>query len=100
MTRQISVIVADDHPIVLCGVVDLLRTHPDMNVLAACSRGADALKAIREMNPEIAVLDVSMPDLDGPAVLLSLGQRTRTTEPDGHKTRYSFAVADDHLGQF
>jgi len=76
--RQISIIIADDHPIVLCGVVGLLRSHPDMNVLATCSSGADALKTIRELNPDIAVLDVSMPDLDGVAVLLRLGQSART----------------------
>jgi two-component system nitrate/nitrite response regulator NarL len=76
--RQISIVVADDHPIVLCGVVGLLRSRPEMNVLATCSTGADALKAVRELTPDIAVLDVSMPDLDGLAVLSSLGKSART----------------------
>jgi len=75
---QISIIVADDHPIVLWGVVDLLRSQPDINVVAACSSGADALKAVRELTPHIAVLDVSMPDLDGLALLSSLGESART----------------------
>jgi len=76
--RQISIIVADDHPIVLRGVLGVLQPYSDMHVLATCSSGPAALQAIRELAPEVAILDVAMPELDGLAVLSSLGQETST----------------------
>jgi two-component system, NarL family, nitrate/nitrite response regulator NarL len=65
----ISIVVADDHPSVLHGVTDVLTSEPDMTVVAACSNGAAALKAIRELSPTVAVLDFLMPVLNGLDVL-------------------------------
>jgi DNA-binding NarL/FixJ family response regulator len=67
--RSISIVVADDHPVVLHGLADVLRSNSDMKVVAVCSDGATALEAIRKWSPNVAVLDVLMPGLSGLDVL-------------------------------
>jgi two-component system, NarL family, nitrate/nitrite response regulator NarL len=69
MSRSISVVVADDHPIVLEGIVGVLRMHRDLNIVAVCSEGLCAAQAIRELRPDVAVLDVSMPGKSGIDIL-------------------------------
>ena len=71
-SRSISIVVADDHPAVLHGLADVLRSNPDMNVVALCSDGATALEAIRKWSPNVAVLDIAMPGLSGLDVLASI----------------------------
>jgi len=66
MTR---VMVADDHPIVLDGLAQLLAGNPEFEVVGLCKDGDEALSLIRKERPEIAVLDVRMPRADGIAIL-------------------------------
>ena len=66
MTR---VMVADDHPIVLDGLAQLLAGNPEFEVVGLCKDGDEALSVIRRERPEIAVLDVRMPRADGIAIL-------------------------------
>ena len=68
-SRPISIVVADDHPVVLEGLASILRSQADLNVVATCDDGTAAAQAIRELVPDIAVLDLMMPGLDGLAVL-------------------------------
>jgi DNA-binding NarL/FixJ family response regulator len=55
--------------VVLHGVADVLTSEPDMTVVAACSDGAAALQAIRQLAPTVAVIDFLMPGLDALDVL-------------------------------
>ena len=66
---RIRVLVADDEAIAREGLVALLTADPDIEVVAQCADGAQAVKALREMRPDVAFLDVQMPALDGFAVL-------------------------------
>src|SRR5499433_906406 len=63
--RPISIVLADDHPVVLHGMAGILRAQPDINVVALCGDGIAAAEAIRRFVPDIAVLDISMPGLNG-----------------------------------
>lgn len=75
----ISLVVADDHPIVLEGLVKVLEAENGLEVRAKCQSGADALRAIREHRPDVAVLDIAMPEmtgLDAAARLKSEGMAT------------------------
>jgi len=78
--RSVSIVVADDHPIVLHGVTDILRSNPDLNVVTVCSDGATALEAIRKWSPNVAVLDISMPKLTGLDVLASIAADSLSTK--------------------
>src|SRR5438874_1753623 len=71
-SHPISIVVADDHPVVLHGLADILRSNPDMDVVATCGDGATALAAIRNCSPHVAVIDVLMPGLSGLDVLESI----------------------------
>jgi DNA-binding NarL/FixJ family response regulator len=62
-------VVADDHPAVLHGVVDVLTANSDMRVVAACNDGACALRAIQQFAPRVAVLEIYMRGLSGLEVL-------------------------------
>lgn len=62
---RISLVVADDHPIVLEGIVKVLQAEGDLEVRAKCQSGADAIRAIREHRPDVVVLDIVMPDMTG-----------------------------------
>ena len=63
--QTVRVVIADDHPIVLEGIAKVLEAESDFDVRAKCSSGTDALRAIREHRPDVAVLDIVMPDMKG-----------------------------------
>ncbi|AZO41509.1 response regulator transcription factor [Mesorhizobium sp. M7D.F.Ca.US.005.01.1.1] len=63
-----SVVLADDHPLLLRGLQGVLKAAPDFNVLAATASGVQALSLISDLRPDLAVLDVSMPNVGGLAI--------------------------------
>jgi DNA-binding NarL/FixJ family response regulator len=89
---KISVVIADDHPVVLRGIVALLDTEPDIRVVAECSDGEAAFESVRRLDPDIALLDFRMPKLNGLEVLAKITEnnlRTRVvfltaSASDGH----------------
>ena len=64
-----SVVLVDDHPLLLRGLQSLLSTTSDFEITVATTSGTVALSHIRERLPDLAVVDVSMPDLDGLQIL-------------------------------
>ena len=75
----IRLVLADDHPIFLGGLADLFRPEKDITVLAACRTGEEALEAVRAHRPDVLVLDIRMPGLDGLGVLRALRQEKLPT---------------------
>jgi two-component system LytT family response regulator len=69
----VRVIVADDEPIGRHRLVRLLQAEPDTDVVAACADGEEAVDAIREHSPDVVLLDIQMPNLDGFEVVAALG---------------------------
>ena len=67
--NRVRIILADDHRIILDGLEQLFKRESDFEVLATCTNGEDALKAVREHRPDVLVLDVDMPRMDGLSVL-------------------------------
>ena len=66
--NEITLIVADDHPLFRQGVVDALSLERDFRILSQASDGNDALDQIRSLKPNVAILDVNMPGLNGQQV--------------------------------
>ncbi|NQU08162.1 MAG: response regulator transcription factor, partial [Candidatus Abyssubacteria bacterium] len=60
-----SVLLADDHRIMRQGLRALLDDNPDMEVVAEAGEGRTALRLARELSPDVVVMDISMPDLNG-----------------------------------
>jgi two-component system LytT family response regulator len=69
----IRAIVVDDEPVARSSIRTLLNRDPEIEVVAECGSGAEALAAIRAQKPEIAFLDIEMPECDGFDVLELLG---------------------------
>jgi DNA-binding NarL/FixJ family response regulator len=61
----IRVVIADDHGVVRAGLTQLLAAPADIEVVAAVGGGIDAVEAIARERPDVALMDLSMPDLDG-----------------------------------
>ncbi|MEN3230279.1 response regulator transcription factor [Methylorubrum rhodesianum] len=62
---RIRVILADDHPVVLAGIRTLLNADPEVELVGEATDGGEALPMIRAVAPDVAVIDVSMPGLNG-----------------------------------
>jgi two-component system nitrate/nitrite response regulator NarL len=67
-----SVLIADDHPLFREAIARVIAERPDLELVAEAADGRAALEKIRELEPDVAVIDVRMPQLDGSDVLLAL----------------------------
>ena len=74
---RIRVLLADDQPLVRSGIAMLLSAEPDIAVVAECSDGATAIEATQRLDPDVVVMDVRMPGLDGVAATKKIAGRTR-----------------------
>lgn len=65
MTQKITIILADDHPIVRQGLRMMIETDENLQIIAEASDGVEALELIEQHKPDVAVLDIDMPEKDG-----------------------------------
>lgn len=65
MTEKIRILVADDHPVVRDGLVAMLGTQPDFDVVGECTNGREAVDLAEKLTPDVIFLDLEMPELDG-----------------------------------
>jgi DNA-binding NarL/FixJ family response regulator len=68
MTDSIRIVLADDHPIVLNGLKSLIQADAGLELVGEATTGPAALELIRAQQPDVAILDISMPGLNGIAV--------------------------------
>lgn len=73
MTR-LRILIADDHAIVRDGLCVLINGQPDMEVVIQAGTGREAVRLAIEKKPDVAVLDVSMPDMAGPEAAEQIGE--------------------------
>jgi DNA-binding NarL/FixJ family response regulator len=65
VSQPIRVIIADDHPVVRDGLCAMLDTQPDIEVVGEATTGAEALDMVRSLRPDLVLMDLQMPELDG-----------------------------------
>jgi two-component system nitrate/nitrite response regulator NarL len=70
--RCVSIIIADRHPVVVHGLMSLLAAEHDFRVVAGCHDGNKCLQLIRDLSPDIALLDIFMPGLSGLDILAAV----------------------------
>jgi DNA-binding NarL/FixJ family response regulator len=68
----VRIVVADDHPVVREGLVAMLETQPDFAVVGQAATGRAALDVVARAAPDVLLLDLEMPELDGVGVLRAL----------------------------
>ncbi|GCF10425.1 response regulator [Dictyobacter arantiisoli] len=74
---MIRIVLADDHPIVREGLHALLETQPDFEVIAECATGEEALRTVIQRQPDILLLDLEMPVIDGVETTRQIQQLTQ-----------------------
>ncbi len=71
----IRIMVVDDHPVVRDGLVAILGTQPDFSVVGEAADGAEAIQKAQELRPDVILLDLEMPGVDGVETLRQLRAR-------------------------
>jgi two-component system LytT family response regulator len=101
MTEQtINTVVVDDEDLARAVVIEHLAAHPEVNVVAKCPNGFEAVKAVNELKPDLLFLDIQMPKLDGFEVLELLDPQPVTvfvTAYDQHALKAFEVHAVDYL---
>lgn len=72
MTNPIRILVADDHPVVRDGLVAVLSTQPDFEVIGEAGSGSEVIERVTALQPDVLLLDLEMPGLDGVEALEQL----------------------------
>jgi DNA-binding NarL/FixJ family response regulator len=70
--NPIRILVVDDHPIVRQGVVGLVGGQPDMTIIAQASNGREAIQQFRTHHPDIVLMDMQMPEMNGLDALMAI----------------------------
>ncbi|STQ92838.1 Probable transcriptional regulatory protein YehT [Janthinobacterium lividum] len=77
MQSRMRVVIVDDELLARSVLREYLARHDDIEIIAECANGFDAVKAIAELEPELVFLDIQMPRLDGFEVAELIGAKTR-----------------------
>jgi DNA-binding NarL/FixJ family response regulator len=72
--RPIRVLCVDDHPLIRKGIASILAHEPDMQLVAEADNGRDAIGAFRKVLPDVTLMDLRMPELDGIAATVAIRQ--------------------------
>lgn len=66
VTDAVRVLIVDDHDLFRTGLATLLAAEPDIDVVGQCSSGRAGVRLAKEMRPDVVLMDVRMPDIEGP----------------------------------
>jgi len=72
MALPIRILCVDDHPLVLAGLASLLGAEDDMEYVGEATNGGDAIAAYRRHRPDVMLVDIRLPDIDGHTVIRTL----------------------------
>lgn len=71
-THVIRVLTADDHPLLRSGIGLLIATQPDMQLVGEASSGREVVQLHRELNPDVTLMDLQMPDMSGVEAIIAI----------------------------
>ncbi len=69
---SIRILVADDHPVVRDGLVAILGTQPDFEIIGTATNGREVVAQVEQLSPDVLLLDLQMPEMDGVEALETL----------------------------
>lgn len=93
MPDPIRILITDDHAVVRKGLVMVLRQEPDFEVVGEAENGRAGLERAHELNPDIALVDLVMPEMDGQEMALAL----RKSKPDIKIMMLTGTEVDDRI---
>jgi DNA-binding NarL/FixJ family response regulator len=65
MPEDIKILIADDHPVMRLGLSHLIKNEPNMQVVGIAANGTEAIRMARQYRPDLIILDIDMPGMDG-----------------------------------
>src|ERR1700747_2197154 len=68
----IRILTVDDHPLLRKGIAALVNAEPDMKLIAEASNGREAIEKFRQHRPDITLMDLQMPDLNGADAMIAI----------------------------
>ncbi len=92
---MIKILIADDHKIVRLGLVAMLESEPNMSVIAQAEDGADAVQKSERLHPDIVILDLMMPKMDGVSAI----SKIKESSPGVHIVAFTSFATSDVLAQ-
>jgi len=99
-SRKLTAVIVDDEELARAVIREMLRAHPEIEVLEECANGFEAVKMVSERRPDLLFLDIQMPKLDGFEVLELIGSDIAVifvTAYDQHALRAFEVHAVDYL---
>jgi DNA-binding NarL/FixJ family response regulator len=76
MTTRIRVLSVDDHPILREGIAAIVRSAPDMEMVAQAATGHEAVQAFRTHDPDVTLMDLRLPDISGIDAMIAIREKT------------------------
>ena len=72
VNKSIRILAVDDHPLFRSGIAALLATQPDISLVAEASNGREAIEKFREHRPDITLMDLQMPEMNGVDAMIAI----------------------------
>jgi len=93
MNNTIRILLADDHAVLRSGLRALLETEQDLKVIAEAPNGLDAVRLLEQHKPDVALVDISMPGLNG----IEIARQAKTCSPSTHVIILSAYGDEDYV---
>ena len=93
MSQPIRILVSDDHPVLRDGLVAVLGTQPDFQVVGEAGDGAESVRMFVDLSPDVVLLDLEMPELDGVEALKGM----REHDPDARVIVFTAFDTDERI---
>jgi two-component system, NarL family, response regulator LiaR len=91
--QKITVLIVDDHAVVRQGIQTFLDTHPDIQVVGVADNGMEAIRLAQVFTPQVALVDMVMPDMDG----VEITHAVRSASPQTQVIIFTSFHADEHV---
>ncbi|MCP5096316.1 MAG: response regulator transcription factor [Chloroflexi bacterium] len=93
MSEHIKLLIVDDHPVVRDGLLAILGTQPDFEVVGEAGNGRQAITLVTTLSPDVVLLDLEMPEMDGVETL----KRIRATHPEARVIVFTAFDTDERI---
>jgi RNA polymerase sigma factor (sigma-70 family) len=93
MSEKTKVLIVDDHSVVIEGIATILANEPDFEIVGAALNGRDALSMVESLKPDIVILDISMPGLDG----IEAAHEIKAHNDEVDMLVYSMSASKEHI---
>ena len=96
--ENVNVVIVDDNPMILNTLDEVISSEAGLSVIGRADNGKDAIDMIKDTQPDVVLLDLVMPQMDGITVVENLKRNIYVKEPGVYHLKCSRRRADDRRG--